>query len=146
MTQRFVTFALTLLLGLLCACGGAAAQPTATPAQTAAISEPPAETETETPVETETPAVTETETPAETETEAPGPAELSVAEKKRIAEGLIDQSVEACYAAIGYPETSDYAPSCLSEQGGEDGNLYYEGFIVYTFRDNSGNETVIFVE
>ena len=38
--------------------------------------------------------------------------------------------VEDLIAAIGEPESSDYAPSCLGE--GEDGNLYYDGFTVYT--------------
>ena len=41
------------------------------------------------------------------------------------------------------PESSDYAPSCLGE--GEDGNLYYDGFVVYTYREN-GTETVEYVE
>ena len=47
------------------------------------------------------------------------------------------------YAAIGEPVSSDYAPSCLGE--GEDGNLYYDGFTVYTYRDDTG-ETVSYVE
>ena len=47
-------------------------------------------------------------------------------------------------AAIGEPNSSDYAPSCLGE--GEDGNLYYDGFTVYTYRDTSGAETVNYVE
>ena len=46
-------------------------------------------------------------------------------------------------AAIGEPVSSDYAPSCLGE--GEDGNLYYDGFTVYTYRDDTG-ETVSYVE
>ena len=35
-------------------------------------------------------------------------------------------------------------PSCLGE--GEDGNLYYDGFTVYTYRDVDGSETVSYVE
>ena len=52
--------------------------------------------------------------------------------------------VEDLIAAIGEPESSDYAPSCLGE--GEDGNLYYDGFTVYTYRDTDGSETVSYVE
>lgn len=63
---------------------------------------------------------------------------------KELAESCIDKSVEELYELIGQPESSDYAPSCLGE-GGEDGNLYYDGFIVYTYRE--GNvETVHYVE
>jgi hypothetical protein len=51
--------------------------------------------------------------------------------------------VEDLYAAIGSPVSSDYAPSCLGD--GDDGNLYYEGFTVYTYREN-GEETVTYVE
>jgi hypothetical protein len=68
---------------------------------------------------------------------------MSAEEKKAIAEGYIDRDVEELYAAIGEPEYSDYAPSCLGE--GDDGNLYYDGFIVYTYREN-GTETVTYVE
>ena len=50
-----------------------------------------------------------------------------------LAQSCIDKPVEDLYALIGQPESSDYAPSCLTE-GGEDGNLYYADFIVYTLR------------
>ncbi len=59
------------------------------------------------------------------------------------AQSCIDKSVEELYALIGQPTSSDYASSCLGE--GDDGNLYYDGFIVYTYREGS-NETVRFVE
>ena len=68
---------------------------------------------------------------------------MSAEEKKAIAEGYIDQSVEDLIAVIGQPESSDYAPSCLGD--GDDGNLYYDGFIVYTYRED-GTETVVYVE
>ena len=68
---------------------------------------------------------------------------MSSEEKKAIAEGYIDQSVEDLIAVIGQPESSDYAPSCLGD--GDDGNLYYDGFIVYTYRED-GTETVVYVE
>ena len=41
---------------------------------------------------------------------------------------------------IGYPKDLRYASSCLGD--GEDGELYYRGFTVYTYRDTDGSETV----
>lgn len=107
-------------------------EPSAPPEETPepVESEPPEE-----PVHTETPVV---QTPAPVETAAP------VTDPKTVAAGYIGQNVSGLYAAIGYPQYSDYAPSCLGE-GGEDGNLYYDGFIVYTYREN-GVETVNYVE
>lgn len=61
-----------------------------------------------------------------------------------LAESCIDKSVQELYALIGEPAEKDYAPSCLGE-GGEDGNLYYEGFIVYTYKEGD-KETVHYVE
>ena len=56
-----------------------------------------------------------------------------------IARGLIGAEVEELYAAIGEPLSANYAPSCLGP--GEDGELTYDGFIVYTYREE-GSETV----
>ncbi len=39
-------------------------------------------------------------------------------------------------AAIGQPISSSYASSCMGD--GEDGELIYSGFTVYTYRDASG--------
>lgn len=61
-----------------------------------------------------------------------------------LAESCIDKSVEELYELIGEPAEKDYAPSCLGE-GGEDGNLYYDGFIVYTYKEGD-KETVHYVE
>ena len=77
--------------------------------------------------------------PAEA-SEAPA-AEDSLLETARSFEGA---SLDELIAAIGEPESSDYAPSCLGE--GEDGNLYYDGFTVYTYRDVDGGEVVNYVE
>ncbi len=61
-----------------------------------------------------------------------------------LAESCIDKPIAELYELIGEPESLDYAPSCMGE-GGEDGNLYYDGFIVYTYRQGD-TETVYFVE
>ena len=60
-----------------------------------------------------------------------------------LAESCIDKPVAELYALIGEPNSSDYAPSCMGD--GEDGNLYYDGFIVYTYREGD-TETVYYVE
>lgn len=110
--------ALTLLALLLCGCSNAKEAPAPETQETTA----------ETTVET-----TQATVPVEPEPDA-----------KAIAASLIDHPVEELYEAIGYPESSDYAPSCLKENG-EDGNLYYDGFIVYTIRQGD-SETVYYVE
>ena len=42
--------------------------------------------------------------------------------------------------AIGKPNNESYASSCLGD--GEDGELSYDGFTVYTYRAPDGAETV----
>lgn len=61
---------------------------------------------------------------------APAP-ETGGEDLKAIAEGLVGRPVSELYAAIGNPLSSSYAPSCLVVDG-EDGELIYDGFIVYT--------------
>ena len=108
----------------LAACGEAGTE------ETAPVSEPASE---------ETAPVSE---PAGEETApADEPEGESLLETAKTFEGA---PVEDLIAAIGEPESSDYAPSCLGE--GEDGNLYYDGFTVYTYRDTDGSETVSYVE
>ena len=118
-----------LVLGLA-ACGDAGS--TETPAPTAAPSETAPE-DTTSPTE----AVEGTAAPEDGE----NGGDASLLETAKTFEGA---PVEDLIAAIGEPESSDYAPSCLGE--GEDGNLYYDGFTVYTYRDPDGQETVNYVE
>lgn len=118
-----------LVLGLA-ACGDAGSSET--PAPTAAPSEAAPE-DTTSPTE----AVEGTTSPDEGE----NGGDTSLLETAKTFEGA---PVEDLIAAIGEPESSDYAPSCLGE--GEDGNLYYDGFTVYTYRDTDGQETVNYVE
>ena len=56
------------------------------------------------------------------------------------AQEMIGEEVSSLTAAIGEPENSSYASSCLGP--GEDGELYYDGFTVYTYRDPDGTENV----
>ena len=120
--------ALTLLLGLA-ACGEEPAE----------VTEEPAAGSVE-PVEESAPPAEESVAPAE-ESEAPAEEEPSPLEAAKAFEGA---PLEDLIAAVGEPLSSDYAPSCLGE--GEDGNLYYDGFTVYTYRDTDGTETVNYVE
>ena len=124
--KKALTVLLAALLALsLAACGDAGTEPTAAPTEEPAATEPAA-----------------TEPAAEPEeTEPAAEPEDSLLETAKTFEGA---DVNELIAAIGEPESSDYAPSCLGE--GEDGNLYYEGFTVYTYRDTDGTETVNYVE
>ena len=85
---------------------------------------------------------TEATTEATTEPEKENTTDGS-ADKKALAAGCVGKNVSELYALIGQPKSSDYAPSCLVD--GEDGMLYYDGFVVYTTREN-GVETVYYVE
>lgn len=157
--KRIALFALTALVLLLCACTKTPAQPTPAPtAAPATVAPAPTEAPTPAPTPESTPKPTSEPTPEPTSEPTPEPTpeptsqptpaptevpSMSAEEKKALAEGYIDRDVEELYAAIGKPDYSDYAPSCLGE--GDDGNLYYDGFIVYTYRED-GMETVVYVE
>ena len=132
MKKAFSILLCLLLLLSLCACGG--------------------KEEPEAPIDT--PAAAPTEDPAKAENQpADAPADEPAAEDDapeeptpdpvEIAKGLIDQPIEDLYAQIGEPESSDYAPSCMGD--GEDGMLFYDDFIVYTYREGD-TETVYDVE
>ncbi len=95
---------------------------------------------TQDPVQTE-PQTTAADTTAPVETT--DPAETTQADRKALAQTCVDKPVSELIALIGEPESEAYVPSCLGD--GEDGNLYYDGFTVYTFRQGDA-ETVTFVE
>lgn len=124
-----------MILGL-CACEG-----NGDPGQTEPQSEnPPAQQESQDPVVPDN-----SEDPSEDEN-TQGENQVSQDQTPfELAQSCIDLSVEELYALIGEPESSDYAPSCLNPDVGQDGNLYYDGFIVYTYREGEV-ETVSYVE
>lgn len=66
-------------------------------------------------------------------------AEPEVNEDKALAESMIGEEVSKLIEAIGEPESADYASSCLGP--GEDGELQYDGFTVYTYKE--GDSEVI---
>ena len=57
-----------------------------------------------------------------------------------IALALVDHPVSELYAAIGEPADKSYASSCMGS--GQDGELYYDGFIVCTYLEGE-RETVV---
>lgn len=120
--KKFVSVLLAVLLLLsLCACG----EPAETPTQPQTQATQPSQTESQ---------------PAES-TDAP--TQTTAADLRALAESCIDKPVDELYALIGEPDSADYAPSCLGE--GEDGNLNYGDFVVYTYREGE-EEVVTYVE
>ena len=71
------------------------------------------------------------------------PTDATQLSPMELAREYTGRSVSELYELIGQPNSFDYAPSCMGD--GEDGNLYYDGFIVYTYKEGD-TETVYFVE
>lgn len=83
----------------------------------------------------------ETQKPAEQKpAQTQKPAEQKPADLKATAKSFEGKSVSSLKAAVGSPNSSSYSPSCMGE--GEDGELSYNGFTVYTYREN-GSEKVM---
>lgn len=143
---------LTLSL-LLCACGGPddASKPSETPSpsvsQNSGSPEPSNSAQITAPTEEPSQGGEDAQSPAPespSNSETPAPADTapntsSPAADIETARSFIDKSVEELIAAIGEPVSTDYAPSCLGS--GEDGELIYDGFTVYTYREGN-TETV----
>lgn len=58
---------------------------------------------------------------------------------RAVAEQFIEKDVSGLIEALGEPSATDYASSCLGP--GEDGELVYGGFTVYTYRE--GNTEIV---
>ncbi len=119
--RAFLLTASALSLLLLCACGSTT---TVNP-----------DVKAEVPQFVEEPEVTATPVPA---VRADAATEQE-SEQMTLARQCIDKDVAELYKAIGEPKSADYASSCLGS--GEDGELYYDGFTVATYREGS-SETV----
>ena len=94
---------------------------------------------------TEAPEITQAPTQAPSVTEAPEAGGSDVAALVEKILSMEGQPVEDLYALVGQPNSSDYTPSCLVT-GGEDGQLEYDGFTVYTLVQPDGTETIYFCE
>ena len=107
-----------------------------------AASEKPAESKAESKAETAAKSKpAKQETAASSKEEKTEPVESKPVTETAPAEtaSLETKDVSKLYAAIGKPNSSEYASSCIGD--GEDGLLYYNGFTVTTYREN-GKETV----
>ena len=129
------------LLAALCACGASGGESASAPTKAPEATAAPAPAPTQAPAPTKAPETTPEPAPAPEAT--PEITEEPADDARETARTFIGKTAEELIAAIGAPESSDYAPSCLGP--GEDGNLYYEGFTVYTYREN-GVDTIRVVE
>ena len=146
MKRNLLLAALCLLCALLLiGCGSSAPAATPAPTETAAPAEsaPPAETEAPAPE-----AGTEPEPSAAPAARLPDAglvhdpaAEPSPSEALfELAKSYVDKPLSELQAEIGEPVSSSYVSSCLIP-GGEDGELHYDGFTVYTVKSGD-SETV----
>ena len=110
------------------------ATPTATPTPTPTAT--PAPVASATPAPVVAPSAAPSETPADSPSTAPTAAPQAT---KADAAAFIGRNVSDLLAAVGQPASRSYAPSCLGS--GEDGELTYDGFTVYTYREGD-TETV----
>ena len=125
MRNVFALLLCCLCLLTLCACGQSSpAVETSAPAQTTEEPEPEAQPTKEPQHAVSLPgaALHEAEEAVETA------YDKAKAFEKHPLQELID--------VFGEPLSSAYAPSCLGS--GQDGELSYDGFVVYTYRDESG--------
>ena len=130
MKKSIAILMLTLCLALLCACGETAEPAPETPA-------PDAQEAAAQPLPEEAPAA-QPEAPAQEPEEAPKePSALETALT------FVDQDAAALVQASGEPLETQYEASCSGP--GDDGVWTYDGFMVYTYREN-GVETIVDAE
>ena len=150
MKKNLLLAALCLICALLLiGCGSSAPAASPAPAETAAPVESAA------PAETEAPAAETPESDAEPEPSTEPEAKLPDAglvqdtadssnndELFEIAQTYTEKPVSELIAAIGEPISSAYAGFSCLVPGGDDGELYYDGFVVSTVKSGD-SETVI---
>ena len=149
MKRNLLLAALCLLCALLLiGCGSTAPDSTPAPAETAAPVETAAPAETEAPSETPAPsAEPEAEPSAEPVATLPDAGLVRDTEDSsesdqlfELAKSFVDKPLSELQAELGEPLSSTYVSSCLIP-GGEDGELHYDGFTVYTVK-SADSETV----
>ncbi|MBQ7436577.1 MAG: hypothetical protein IJV30_04595 [Oscillospiraceae bacterium] len=151
MKKNLMLAGLCLLCALLLiGCGSSTPAATPAPAETSA----PAETEAPAPEASPAPsaeASVTTESPepsAEPEAKLPDAGLVHDTEVTpspsetlfELAKSFVDKPLSELQAEIGEPVSSSYVSSCLIP-GGEDGELHYDGFTVYTVKSGD-SETV----
>ena len=149
MKRNLLLAALCLICALLLiGCGSTAPDPTPAPAETAAPAESAAPAETEAPSETPVQnAEPEAEPSAEPVATLPDAGLVRDTEDSsesdqlfELAKSFVDKPLSELQAELGEPLSSTYVSSCLIP-GGEDGELHYDGFTVYTVK-SADSETV----
>ena len=116
--KHLLTIMLLLALCLcLCACGESKE---AVPSPTPAPVEEPTNTQ-------------QSVLPGATLEAAEEEPEEEVNEDLEKAMSFLEKDVSELIAVFGEPNSSDYGPSCLGS--GEDGELHYDAFTVYTYRE-----------
>ena len=157
MKKNLLLAALCLICALLLiGCGSSAPAASPAPTETAAPVEPaaPAETEAPAPEASPVPESETSETAEEPEPSAQPEAKLPDAGLVQdtavtpspsealfeLAKSYVDKPLSELQAEIGEPVSSSYVSSCLVP-GGEDGELHYDGFTVYTVKSGD-SETV----
>ena len=144
MRKRNPIAAVLILACALSACGGAAGT-AASPAPSAAPSavSAAASSEAEPAAENDAPSSEAEPAPAPTASapsEAAPAASVPAADPRQTALSYVGRSAAELAAAIGQPNSTEYASSCIGD--GEDGIWYYDGFTVYTYRGTDGSERV----
>lgn len=118
--KNVMTILLLLALCLcLCACGASKEEAAATPAPAAA--------------EEETTGGQQSVLPGATLEAAEEEPEEEANEDLEKAKSFLEKDVAELIEVFGEPKSSDYGPSCLGS--GEDGELHYDAFTVYTYRE-----------
>ena len=149
MKRNLLLAALCLICALLLiGCGSTVPASTPAPAETAAPVETAAPAETEAPSETPVPsAEPEAEPSAEPVATLPDAGLVRDTEDSsesdqlfELAKSFVDKPLSELQAELGEPLSSTYVSSCLIP-GGEDGELHYDGFTVYTVK-SADSETV----
>lgn len=133
MKEKWISIVLCLLCALLLIGCGSGASPVPAPSAAPAPSAEPSAAPSAAPA-----AVLPDETLKPDVTEAPTAKE----EALQIAKSFEGKDLSELIAVLGEPLSSEYGPSCLGD--GKDGELKYDGFIVYTTQKGSA-ETITLV-
>lgn len=142
MKRTIITLCTFCLLALLAGCGAEQTAQEAAPAEPAQTAEP-VETAPQEPAAPETPAEPEPAAEPTVETEPETPAEPEAPAGLELALSLTGQDTAGLLEQLGEPLSQSYEESCSGP--GDDGIWQYEGFIVFTYRED-GAETVVDAE
>ena len=135
MKQKWISVVLCLLCALLLIGCGSSAKP--------APSAPPAASAEPTPAPSAEPTPAPSAALPDAGLKPDVPETLSPAEEAlKTAKSFEGKDLSELIAVLGEPLSSEYVPSCLGN--GQDGELKYDGFIVYTTQQGSA-ETITLV-